>query len=74
VFTPPQNELIKQVYAAYNEVRTEVLKELSAKIADGFGKKLQAILTPEQKAALEKGRTELAASAPQQPQPEGSTK
>jgi DNA-binding MarR family transcriptional regulator len=63
VFTPQQNALIKKIYAAYNDVRQEAIKDLAARITEGFSKRLEAILTPEQKAAMEKGRTETPAPA-----------
>ena len=65
VFSPQQNELIKKVYSAYNEVRTDVLKELAAKVSAGLAKRLDALLNLEQKAALEKGRAELTTAAGQ---------
>lgn len=63
VFTSQQNALIKKIYAAYSDVRQEVLKDLAARIAEGFGKRLDTILSPEEKAAMEKGRTEASAPA-----------
>lgn len=62
VFTPEQSELIRRIYKAYNETVQAAYQEMLVKVRFGFAARLEEVLTPEQKAAVVKARTDTAAA------------